>query len=292
MIGVKLQGRLGNQLFQYAFVYAAARQLGTRFYIDQTEYPFMLPKFFSIPAKQSYYPGQRWFLDKPAGRSHFQLKKQWYRLLAKMRTNENVLCPPDEHYAESITKIRDKTLYRGYFQSELFFKAYAAEIRELFTLQEPLTRRYEQQYGALFRGKRIITVHIRRSDYANLGHLGLGAEDLSLPLSYYHRVLRQLSLGDALCIIVSDDDKSRVQKEFAYVPNLFVSEDDPISDFQHLLHADTCVIANSTFSWWGAWLNANTHKKVYAPEYFMGHHVKRTWPPDIYPPGWEIVAVD
>jgi hypothetical protein len=290
MIGVKLQGRLGNQLFQYAFAYSTARKLKTNFYIDQTDYPFTLPKYFTVPA--SYYPGQYLFSTKALGRFNFRLKNKWYRLLAKNKTDRNIICAPDEPYESVIQKIQDRTLYTGYFQSELFFKEYSAEIRKLFSLKSRFTNAYKSKYESLFRGKKIITLHIRKDDYAKLGHLALGAEDLSLPFNYYHSVLKRLQSPNSLFVVITDDDKARIQKEFDYLPNVYISRDDLIIDFQHLLNADVCVMANSTFSWWGAWLNENPYKKVYAPEYFMGHHIKKTWPPDIYPSDWEIVTVD
>jgi hypothetical protein len=61
-------------------------------------------------------------------------------------------------------------------------------------------------------------------------------------------------------------------------------------DFQHLLNAHECIISNSTFSWWGAWLNTRPDKKIYAPEYFLGWRIKKEYPQNIYPHDWVKVS--
>jgi hypothetical protein len=62
-------------------------------------------------------------------------------------------------------------------------------------------------------------------------------------------------------------------------------------DFQHLLNADVCIISNSTFSWWGAWLNNKPTKVIYAPKYFMGWRIKKEIPDHIYPIDWTLIDV-
>ncbi len=128
-------------------------------------------------------------------------------------------------------------------------------------------------------------MHIRRTDYQNQAHLNLGSDDISLPIAYYHQIIEQLNNDDAFFIFISDDPGSLVD-EFSYIENKHISYSDEITDFQHLLKAHICIISNSTFSWWGAYLNKDQKKIIYAPKYFMGFHIKQEVPPQIYPLDW------
>ena len=92
-------------------------------------------------------------------------------------------------------------------------------------------------------------------------------------------------------VFVSDNTEY-IKHEFAYLNNKYISNDSEINDFQHLIYADVCIIANSSFSWWGAWLNNRKNKKIYAPEHYLGYLIGKTLPENIYPAEWEIVNVN
>ena len=100
--------------------------------------------------------------------------------------------------------------------------------------------------------KKIVTIHIRKTDYTDLGHLNLGRADLSLPFSYYHNVIAKIHNGNNHYIFISDDP-ALIAGEFDYLKDKYISNDNAIVDFQHMLNADICIIANSTFSWWAAY---------------------------------------
>ncbi|WP_439697076.1 alpha-1,2-fucosyltransferase [Mucilaginibacter sp. AW1-7] len=292
MIGIKIQGRFGNQLFQYAFAYAAAKKLRTTFYMDQREQEVMIQDYFDIPFSFSIFFERRVFRIR-GFRNFFTvfLKEKFYRLLQRYTAYSKAAFPADAEKNEVISRIQNNTFFEGYFLSEDYFREYGDDLREFFRVKQHFRTAYQKKYGQLFSGKKIVAVHIRKSDYLNLGHLNLGGSDLSLPMDYYHHILASLQAVDTLFVFVSDDT-SMITGEFSYIPNKLVSASDMISDFQHLLNADICVIANSTFSWWGAWLNTKPHKKIYAPEHFMGHIIDEPWPDGIYPPDWELVNVN
>jgi hypothetical protein len=289
MIGIKLQGRLGNQLFQYAFAFATSKQLNTSFYIDQANQEFIIPLYFNVPTNFSLFL-ERYLFSIRGYHNLFsyRFKRTWYKLLSKVFLSGTMTFEPDKSFEEISIVIKNNILFQGYFQSEKYFKSYSDSVRQLFSIKSQFVNDYHQKYSNLFSDKKIITVHIRKDDYLNLGHLQLGGSDLSLPFSYYHKIIGKLNTADSLFVLITDDQE-KIKSEFNYLDNVYFSEDHFINDLQHLINADICIIANSTFSWWGAWLNTKPDHKVFAPEYFMGHLVKKMWPPDIYPAHWNLV---
>jgi len=128
-------------------------------------------------------------------------------------------------------------------------------------------------------------VHIRRTDYLQLQHPGLGDPGLALPPAYYDAAISNITNKNAHYIFVGDDHKF-INENFGHIQNKTVSSDNEINDFQHLTNANICITGNSTFSWWGAWLNNIPGKIIYAPKYFLGWKVKKESPINIYPEGW------
>jgi hypothetical protein len=291
MIGIKLQGRLGNQLFQFAFAYATAKKLNTSCFFDQTDQKLIIQNYFELPFNLSILLDAGIFsITGYHNLFSYRLKNFHYQLVNKYFLFNKVKFEVDEQFDDVAAAIKNRTFFEGYFQSERYFAGYEAAIRKHFVVKADLKKSYHQMYDAIFAKKTIVTVHIRKDDYKSLGHLNLGSNDLSLPISYYKNIIASISPANTLFVFISDDVEF-VKNEFHYLPNKLISEDDMINDFQHLLNADICVIANSTFSWWGAWLNQKPDKKVYAPKYFLGHQIRKTWPSEIYPNGWELVDV-
>lgn len=162
----------------------------------------------------------------------------------------------------------------GYFQSEQYFRHRRNEILELFTDYKRDILNSLQLKLDLLPGKKI-SLHIRRSDYIKLQHT-----HNVLPMSYYHNAVKLIKekLGkdykDYIFLIFSDDiEWCRKQKFFKQLPDVhFVENSDPLTKgpvevFQLYLMSmcDHNIIANSSYSWWGSWLNENPQKIVIAP---------------------------
>lgn len=99
-----------------------------------------------------------------------------------------------------------------------------------------------------------------------------------------------MDLKDCQLVFISDE-MEEVKKEFAYINDAYFSSHEPIVDMQLLIHADVCIIANSTFGWWGAFLNEKKNKTIYVPAYFLGFKVQKEFPVNIIPTDWVRVAV-
>ncbi|MGZ3757420.1 MAG: alpha-1,2-fucosyltransferase [Mucilaginibacter sp.] len=290
MISVKLHGRLGNQLFQYSFIYALSRKIGTPFYLDQQIDKSIIHKYFTIR--------QNWLsrcLDKVIGISGFKnvfslhFRRWIFPKIQQFFKLEAVTCDWNlTPSADLLPKLQDQHLFIGFFQSPLYFIEYEAEIRSLFTIRSKYQKAFQLKYHHLYGKNKVVCIHIRRTDYLNLGILNLGGEDLSLPLNYYEKAIAKTDRKNSFYLFITDD-LDFVTENFGHFQNKLISADAEIMDFQHMLNADICIISNSTFSWWSAWLNNKPDKMIYAPESFMGWRIKQEVPPDIYPDNWNLI---
>lgn len=282
MIAVRLQGRLGNQLFQYAFAYAASKKLGTGYYIDEYIERSSVARYFHISNKHRSIVHGLFGIKGYKNIFSFHLRRWYYGYLAafyKLITQIYDTCP-----VATVT-IQNNVLYQGFFQSYLFSTTAEVDIRSYFTLKDRYKDAFRKKYGSLYNNNNVVAVHIRRTDYQALGHLNLGGDDLSLPIDYYDRAIHNFK-GQQVHFVFISDDPDFAANEFKHINNKTIVHDTEIMDFQHMLNANACIISNSTFSWWGAWLNASPDKIVYAPKYFLGWRVKMQYPPEIYPPDW------
>jgi hypothetical protein len=284
MIAVRLQGRLGNQLFQYAFIYAASKKLNTKFYLDQYFEKSLIYQYFQIEVNK-IESISLFLLGIKGYRNIFNFRmrraiNQGFAYCFRLKKNESSFA--DE---EADVKILDDTLYLGYFQTLLFLEPFKVDIRQKLTLKKDISMAFNERFSSLYLSKTIVTIHIRRSDYKNLSHLDLGKDDLTLPLSYYNNALKELNEKNLHYIFISDDTKF-VEENFDHIEPKTISRELEIYDFQHLLNSSICIISNSTFSWWGAWLNAKKNKVVYCPRFYLGFHLKKQIPKNIYPKEW------
>jgi hypothetical protein len=283
MIAVKLEGRLGNQLFQYAFIYVAAKKLGTSFYTDKSIDYLLIDKYFDIQPDFCGIPDNKVFSIKGYKNifSHRLRRAFYYSLRNILRLKRETFSnfePPEQQ----LKKIKNGLLYEGFFQSEMYFADYKDDIKKLFSIKDIHRGDFETVFNTLPRAERYIAVHIRRGDYIDY--------DLAPPLSYYHAAISNTNQKGNYYIFVSDDSDF-VESEFAYITNKYISRNDEITDLQFLMHADICILSNSTFSWWGAWLNDKKDKIVHAPRYFLGWKTQKEFPENIYPSTWNLISV-
>lgn len=285
MIAVRLQGRLGNQLFQYAFALNASAKLNTGFFIDQYTELSIVDKYFKNAAGNDHKLIPRLFFGINGYKNffNFYLRRAYFKNIALLKKLS--IIEYNYETAAAAIELRNDILYQGYFQSESFFAENKGLVRNKFVLKDLFIDQFHSKYGNLYQNNRIVTVHIRRTDYLNLAHLNLGGNDISLPPDYYKKAISEFNHKNAHFIFITDD-ADFVNQNFEEIENKTVSADTDIMDFQHLLNADICIIANSTFSWWGAWLNNKTEKIIYAPKYFMGWRIKKETPAGIYPKEW------
>jgi len=275
MIGVRLHGRLGNQMFQYAFAYSTAKKLNTGFYLDETEVGFFLPGVFNIPVPSI---NRTSFLLKKLPLPNARRVQFSGRLFAyqKSKLNQEVSYDANLSPAKNLESVSDSCFYNGYFQSVLYFKKYESGIRELFVLKPFILKAFKKKYGA----KKYIAIHIRRTDYLNVHLDGFAASaNIALPISYFKKCLSLIPTSSDYEIIILSDDIEYVKKEWPEVNALYESNEAAV-DFAILVHADILIISNSSFSWWGAFLNRKC-EKVFAPKRWVGYSMNDEFPKGI-----------
>lgn len=160
----------------------------------------------------------------------------------------------EEYYASSIIE--------GYFQDFKYFKEISNEIRELFSPSEKFLKKIYYLYPDLL-FKKTLSIHVRRGDYLSVSNL--------LPVVDISYILKAIDVaGNYDCIYIFSDDKEWVKNNLK-INNSIIVED--LEDYEELWMMSLCnnnIISNSTFSWWGAFLNKNSSKKIIAPSLWVG----------------------
>lgn len=268
MIITKINGGLGNQLFQYA----AGRALAHH---HQTDLVLNLSWFKNIPGSNTHrhyqldlYPivarianpeevaSLRMYQDRFLRRIPF-LSKKWHHALEKgFQFDPHFYSHPDNTYLD------------GYWQSSLYFESVQAQIREEL---QPIAGPGLENQSLIdqIRATNSVAIHIRRGDYvsnsaANQYHGICGLE-------YYQNAIKrmQASVPNPHFYIFSDDLDWAKKNLLISDPAVFVghnSGDQAFQDIRLIAECQHQIIANSSFSWWGAWLNPNPNKIVIGPK--------------------------
>ncbi|MCU0435797.1 MAG: alpha-1,2-fucosyltransferase [Bacteroidia bacterium] len=291
MIIVKLMGGLGNQMFQYAAARSLALEKNTWVYLDAS---FLLEDAKGRWTQREYELGifNIQYKFERSGRINFLRKLDTSPYRRKL--SEQKWWPfPFRHFAEPDSKFHPEifhspknTYLHGYFQSEKYFEKHAATIRRDFEFLEPPDEK-NASVLAHIRSVNAVSVHVRRGDYVSLKSAGefhglMGQE-------YYRAGAEHIAgkmNGETEFFIFSDEPEwvkanLKVPGKAVYVD--WNSGKKAYEDMRLMSNCKHHIIANSSFSWWGAWLNASTEKIVVAPkQWFAGLQA----PNDIVPHSW------
>lgn len=206
-----------------------------------------------------------------------------YKLGATM-TNYIIIRQPHFNYYNIFEHKKKHTYLVGDWQSEKYFKSIERIIRKEFKLK----LRYEdtrQDIIKLIISQQSVSIHVRRGDYKNKTN---SAIYYSCLIDYYTNALNIIKekYPDISVFVFSDDISWTKKKLKPQSPVLFI-EKHKINEAYDLLLMSKCkhnIIANSTFSWWAAWLNSNPEKIVIAPDKWFKNDKINT--DDLYPEGW------
>jgi glycosyl transferase family 11 len=264
VIAVDRRGRLGNHLFQWAFAVSASRRLGTRFAMEHDSLSplFELDGYTRLPRK---FRRKLWL-------AHDRLQPRPVIEVTNEASPSSVL-----------VALHDGVRYTGFFQSADYFSGHSDAVLRALTVRPEHRRHFEQRHKDLA-DQDYVCVHVRRGDYLTWRN---GA---ALPWSYVERCLKLVDEGAP--VIFLSDDIAAVQAKFGSYPNARFEADDLILDLQLMIHAKACVVSNSSFAWWGAWLNRTPDKRVLAPRHWLGFRERREWPRRVIPDDWEQVEVE
>ena len=165
----------------------------------------------------------------------------------------------------------------GYFQSEKYFKNHEKFIKDIFYFND-VDKEVNDFLNSIKQGKTITSIHVRRGDYLKF----IDVHPIC-SLDYYQKSMELI--GESNFIVISDDIDWC--KENIKGDNVFYSEYmDDIYDLSVIKNCDYNINANSSFSWWGAWLNENPNKKVIIPKIWFGTN-KKLDIKDLIPNKWK-----
>lgn len=275
MIKVLLHGRMGNQLFQYAFAYVTAKKRKTWFWLEIEKNKFYLKAFK---------------LNFPFSLLHKNLLFRAYCQLAvriKMKYTADLTdCKKKVH----IDNYSPNTLFKGYFQDASYFDSFKKELQKIFSLKKKHKRDFEINYGKLFNNNKTLVICIRTGvDYKNFQLPDFNYPYVFLPIDWFVNIISKVK-SEYQKIIVISDEISEAKSILGEQDNYVYIEDAPEIQFQMLMNADACIISNSSYAWWGAYLNAKPNKKIYAPLNWAGYNIGVEYPAGIMTADFNWVA--
>lgn len=258
MIGVRFDGRLGNQLFQYVFLkYIKFRKPNKNVFFSNPHHAY-IQKYFELEGNDNL------LMDSKV----YSTITRFLPFLLKLKTVfiHNWIVPKP-------FKINNNSLYSGYFQSAYYYEQLAT--KPLFKIKKVYTDDFQNQYGVLFATHKIVVVHIRRTDYMNYGERR--KRDISLPMNYFKERLNAIENLEEYKVIFVSDDMDHVKRFFPTQVNFIFSSNNEIIDFQIIQNSDVSIISNSTFAWWACYLSPKNNK-VYAPKNWFGFKIGKEHP--------------
>lgn len=289
MIITHLIGGLGNQMFQYAAAHALSIKLNTELRLDissfanyQLHQGFELQRIFNCVSKVA----SKEDIDDILGWQSFPVIKR-ILLRPKMRAFrcKKLVVEPHFQYWAGINNIVKDSYLDGYWQSEKYFIGAEEQIREDFLFKLPMQHENLELAKKIFQVE-AVSLHVRRGDYAsnpqNVATHGLCS------IEYYQAAIALIAkkVKTPYFFVFSDDInwvKNNLKLDF---PHEYVDYNHGKESFNDMRLMSLCkhnIIANSSFSWWGAWLNSNTKKIVIAPKQWFAND---TITQDLIPENW------
>jgi len=258
-------GRLGNQMFQYASVRGIASNKGYEWCI----------------------PNHKTSVDDGIGN---KLRTELFDCFNLINLGKNNVFVLDNGYAPIVQEKffhfdpellqlcpNDVSLY-GFFQSEKWFSHIEKQIRDDFSFKDEILKPCVEMISQV---ENPISLHIRRGDFV------VNENHPLQPIEYYEKALTYFDT-ESTVIVFSDDPKWCNEQELFSDDRFLIAEG-------NINYVDLClmtlcsghIIANSSFSWWGAWLADS--KKVVAPKDWFGPSLQHNDTKDLYCKGWEVI---
>lgn len=270
MIVARIDGGLGNQLFQAAFGMQLAQRHRTELVLDLSAY--------------DEQPAHGYMLDRFALEARSLSKSEMRRVPKRYRPNSSKPSWSDWLAFDKFTRVREKPFgfaekylqapddcyLVGYWQSQQFFADVQAHVRRQFCPRTSMTDQSVRLYERMF-ATPSLALHVRRGDYVTNPKAASIYRNLSA--DYYREcVSARLAEAEGVEVVVFSNDISWCRVNLALpCPVHYVAHTDLSTaheDLWLMTAAQSMVIANSTFSWWGAWLGQREDRQVFAP---------RTW---------------
>jgi hypothetical protein len=290
MVSVILNGGLGNQMFQFATAKALALKLGTELELDLS--------FFDLHRNKSWCRPYELGIFKHHARVKkdvFNFKKYIIYIVPSLKKNNfgewilsilKFYCD-DDYLSKRFLTLSNGTTFYGTFPNEKFFNQYRNEILTEFSFKDPLDSVCLQVSNEILKNNSV-SIHIRRGDYLNSKNSSLYFQ---CSIDWYNSAIKYIKERvDAPVFYFFSDDMDWVKENFKSTENSHFADFNKGTTAYNDMHLmSLCkhnIIANSTFSWWGAWLNQYPDKIVIAPKNYYKEEKKNKEKPNIMPESW------
>ncbi len=291
MVIVKLQGGLGNQMFQYAAGKALAVKYQTslkcdlNFLLDRTLHNVVFRDYdLDIFPNISFPPANDAEIRSLTQKSNIDLINRIIRRTIGIQSYYKEL---SFAYNKNFEKLPSSVYLNGYWQSEKYFKSIEADIRKDFSFA-PFTVRDNNDLKQQILSTDSICLNVRRGDFVN--HSGSASTHGFVGLQYYTDGMNLLNskINNPHYFIFSDDvewcrDNLKIEKAVTLVDHHHAGK--KFADYLQLMTAcKHFLIPNSSFAWWAAWLSLNESKIVVAPKKWFADPSYDT--SDVLPSSW------
>lgn len=285
MFVFQLMGGVGNQLFQYAAARALSLKRNIPFKVEFDD-PYKFVKrsynldFFNLSVE--FATKKELAYCKPKKR----FEKRWWLLTGRNPENKLVKEKADYVFDAAFFDIPDGSYVTGFWQAE----NYILSVRDIL-LKELQPRLAPSEANAKILQQvaqsNAISLHIRRGDYVTVAHTN--SAHGTCDMEYYKKAMSYMAskVNDPVFFIFSDDMtwvKENLPKDY---PLVYVDLNDEKNSYEDLRIMSSCnhhIIANSSFSWWGAWLNNRSNKMVICPTKWTSNHLSADI--DLIPKSW------
>ena len=292
MIITKLIGGLGNQMFQYAAGLALARRTSHPLRVDTTalrrynrHQGYQLPEIFSGKFQQA----SEWELLKTlrlnlkkGTKGSLEIDPNW-----QMQRGTRLIRQNTHNFWPGFNTLSGPCYLAGYWQSAQYFANAAEEVRSAFTFRTPANAQ-NKAFTQSIQAANSVSIHIRRGDYVSnpkaLKFHGI------CDWPYYDQAIEIMKerLDNPTFYIFSDDPvlaKSQYPNESQFKVIDINTGADSFRDMELMAQCKHHIIANSSFSWWGAWLGQHARQIVIAPKVWFAGSSEAVC--DIYQPNWQ-----
>lgn len=266
----RLIGGLGNQLFQYAAGRSLSAKLGVELVLDDS----LLRQHRSDVTYREYaldayqIRGRKICPDENrAVQARVRRPVRYLIEAGLLRSPYTYYREPHFQYDPKLFEVSGNVIIEGYWQSERYFSDIAHELRKELQPVTPLLTK-TQGYLEQIKRQNSVSMHVRRGDYVSLA--GAAATYATCDLHYYRRAVDIVAqrVPNPVFFVFSDAPEWVKENLMIDYPMVLVSQPDVWPDYEDLRLMSYCshnIIANSSFSWWGAWLNIWPDKIVVAP---------------------------
>ena len=292
MIATRLMGGLGNQMFQYALARRLAHDHHTTPVMDMVFFDTIAesdtPRQYELDCfavqKHVLRPSQR----PPEDEARYLGKRGKLRLISDRLAGRawTIYREKHHHFDPSALRVRDGAYLIGYWQTEKYFAPIRDILLKEFTVIDPPKGRNKVTLKQIQNTATSVSLHVRRGDYVSNVHAnkfhGTKGQD------YYDAALAALKKKGVTnpTIFVFSDDPQWCKKNLKFADTTVYVEGNKKGheDMRLMQHCRHNIIANSSFSWWAAWLNQHPDKIVVAPKQWFNDPTANT--KDVLPSSW------